>query len=140
LTGFVHFSAAMEVVPEQQPLPKYVAQIQLNTAAELAGVLDRADQLLQTGKFSAGSDEPIVFVLHGPEARVFFQQNYFANKQLVDVAARLSAFEVVEVRVCRTWMGGDGLNEEDLPPFVSTVPFGPAEERRLMEDEGYVYF
>ena len=58
----------------------------------------------------------------------------------MDLAARLSAFKVVDIKVCRTWMGGQRLDESQLPPFVATVPFGPAEEKRLMEEENYVYF
>ena len=39
-----------------------------------------------------------------------------------------------------TWRGEEGLDENQLPPFVSTVPYGPSEERRLLEQEHYIYF
>jgi intracellular sulfur oxidation DsrE/DsrF family protein len=137
---FMASASALEVVPVQEPSPRYIAHIQLNTAAELEGVLQRADQLFISGQFMVGKDAPIVFVLHGPEANVFFQGNYTKNKTLVDLAARLTAFQIVDIKVCETWMGGEGLNKRELPPFVSAVPYGPGEARRLLEEENYIYF
>ena len=133
-------SYALETVPLEKASPLYVAQIQLHTADELSEVLLRAERLQASGEFLPGKQMPIVFVLHGPEARVFFQNNYLQYKRLVDMAARLSAFEVVDIRVCETWMGGDGLDRDSLPPFVGTVHFGPEEQRRLLKDEDYIYF
>ena len=104
------------------------------------GVLERADQLFNSGEFNAGDDTPVAFVLHGPEAEVFFSSRYQSNRALVDLAAKLTAFEVVDIKVCKTWIGGEDLDESQLLPFVGTVPFGPEEERRLLEEENYVYF
>ena len=137
---FISSVVAMEVVPADKPSSRYIAHIQLHTSDELEKVLERADALLLGGQFDAGQHEPIVFVLHGPEARVFVQGNYIKNKKLVDMAARLTAFQVVDIRVCETWMGGEGVEKSELPPFVSTVPSGPVEAKRLMEEEHYVYF
>ena len=82
----------------------------------------------------------MVFVLHGPEAKGLLLSKYHKNQSVMDMAARLSAFELVDIRVCRTWMGGNGVDESDLPPFVTTVPYGPAEIERLLEQQNYVYF
>lgn len=137
---FIASAIAMEVVPADKPSSRYIAHIQLHTSDELEKVLERADALLLGGQLHTGQHEPIVFVLHGPEADVFVQGNYIKNKKLVDLAARLTAFQVVDIRVCETWMGGEGVEKSQLPPFVTTVPFGPAETKRLMEEERYVYF
>ncbi len=103
-------------------------------------LLQRSDQLLQDGTLSMGTSSPVRFVLHGPEVRVLLRQNYSTHKQTVDLAARLSALGVIDIRVCERWMGGNRVEASELPPFVKTVPYGPAEERVLMREQDYVYF
>lgn len=61
-------------------------------------------------------------------------------KAVVDLAARLSAFNVVDIRVCETSAKGLGLDLDTLFPFVDTVTYGPAEVVRLIEIEKYQYF
>jgi hypothetical protein len=116
----------------------YVARIEVHTAAELLGILSRADKLFSTRQLNTA--EPIVFVLHGAEGQVFLRQSYANHKALVDLAAKLSALQVVDIRVCETWMGGQRIDIEQLQPFVDTVPYGPAEIKRLRGDENYLYF
>jgi intracellular sulfur oxidation DsrE/DsrF family protein len=119
---------------------RYLAEIELHTEAELLSVLERSDLLFSDGDLTQADPYPVRLVLHGPEARLFLKENYLAHKSTVDLAARLSALGVIDVKVCETWMGGNRVRVEQLPPFVGTVRYGPAEERRLMRDEGYVYF
>ena len=80
--------------------------------------------------------DPIVVILHGQEAFSFVRSNYAQNKSLVDHAARLDAYELIDVRICETWMNSNGVQREDLPAFIDTVPYAPEEIRRL-EAEGY---
>jgi intracellular sulfur oxidation DsrE/DsrF family protein len=136
------FLQAQTFIPAQaqDSSAKYLAQIEVHTSKELYSLLSRAESLFDSGKFKAGVDTPVAFVLHGPEAESLLRVNYTDNKALVDLAARLTAFEVVDIKVCKTWMGGEGLDDSQLPPFIATVPLGPAEERRLMNEEDYVYF
>ncbi len=131
---------AQEWVPAQEPSPRHLAHIEVHSVAELNRLLLRAEQLFDSGKLKAGSDTPVAFVLHGAEAKSLLNAHYRENKPLVDLAARLSAFKVVDIKVCKTWLGGSGLNDDQLPPFISTVPYGPGEVKRLMEEESYVYF
>lgn len=123
-----------------QDSSRYLADIELHTVAELSRALQSVENHLQKRPVSSGRVAPVVFVLHGPEAKALLLSNYNQNQVLMDMAARLSAFELVDIRVCRTWMGGNGVDERDLPPFVTTVPYGPAEIERLLEQENYVYF
>jgi hypothetical protein len=84
--------------------------------------------------------EPVIIVLHGPEALPFIRRHYVQNLQnrsLVDRAAKLMAFNRIELRMCETWMRKNGFDKDDLLPFVDTVPLAPAEVERL-EKEGYV--
>lgn len=120
--------------------PTYVAAIELHTSAELFSVLERADQLLMDGVAPQSEPATVTFVLHGAEVISLLRQNYRQNKTMVDLAARLSALGVVEIMACETWMGGNGVAGEDLQPFVKTVSYGSEEIRRLVEEEGYLYF
>ncbi len=132
---------AQESLPE--PLldqPNYVASIELHTTTELHAVLERADKLLAEGVALQSSPATVIFVLHGPEVRSLLRQNYQENKATVDLAARLSALGVVEIKACKTWMGGNAVVEEDLQPFVGTVDYGPGEIHRLVDKENYLYF
>lgn len=117
---------------------RYLADIQVHTAAELESILLRAEALSSNGELD--SEGPVVFVLHGSEGKVFLRERYDENKALVDLAARLSALQVVDVRVCERWMGWRRINVDELQPFIETVPSGPAEIKRLRNDENYVYF
>lgn len=118
----------------------YVVELEVNTAEEFRSVLLRAEELLQQGALAIDASTPVTFVLHGPEVHILLRQNYLANKPTVDLAASLSALGVVQIKACETWMGGDGIAVEELQPFVKTVPYGPAEARRLVNEEGYLSF
>lgn len=120
--------------------PRYIADIRLHTAAELDALLMRVDDAVQGHFQSEEQLEPVVFVLHGREALALTRSNYANNKSLVDRAARLSAFGVVDIRVCERWLGKQSLHAEQLPPFITTVSWGAEEERRLRNDEGYIGF
>lgn len=119
--------------------PRYLADLQLNTSQELHSVMQRVEQLLNKGELSLDTSHPIAFVLHGPEVRSLLKQNYSRHRGMVDLAAKLSALGVVDIRACETWMGGHRIDPADLHSFIGTVPYGPAEERRLLDDD-YIYF
>jgi intracellular sulfur oxidation DsrE/DsrF family protein len=140
LSLFILSVQAQLVLPAQDLSPRYLAEIKVNTATELNELLKRAEALFDQGDFSSEKDVPVAFILHGKEAKSLFYTNYKSNKALVDLAARLSAFEVVDIKVCKVWMHGEGLSEDQLPPFVGTVSLGPREEKRLIKEQGYVYF
>lgn len=117
----------------------YVARVELNNPAEVMSALERAEQFYIEHEMSELLP-PIVMVLHGPEVEIFNRSNYQRYKPIVDLAARLKSFNVVDVRVCQTRMREMGEREEYLYPFVDTVPFGPAEIQRLVSEENYEYF
>ena len=114
------------------------ADIALHTLSELQQLLEQAENIANGGT-EYNTNEPIAVVLHGEEIKAFLRSNYRMNKSLVDLAARLDAFNVIDVKVCKRWMGANGIMPNDLPPFVEPVPFGAAERDRL-EAAGYAYF
>lgn len=114
-----------------------IAILHAHTAEELSDLLDEAEAWANAR--DNYPDQPIAIVLHGDEAKPFVKQNYKQYSSLVDKAAKLDAFNVVDIKICEAWMGYNGIKREQLPPFVDTVPFGPAEEQRLI-DAGYQQF
>ena len=126
-------SSPGEAVPSRA-----VLDISVHTIEELRVVLDRAEQLAMA-PYPGGGEDSVVLVLHGPEVVFFAISNYEQYRDIVDQAARLDAFEVVDLRICETMMSEYGLEPDDIPSFIERVPFGPGEVERLQR-EGYVYF
>lgn len=125
--------------PSLPSAPGYLAQLDSSSPEGLRSALERAEMLFLEGRLREELP-PASFVLHGPEVAVFFRENYSSNKNLIDLAARLSAFGVVDIQICETRTGVLGRDRSDLLPFVGTVPFGPLEQQRLISKERYVYF
>lgn len=119
-------AAGVQSVPLQSPS---FAQLSQHSPEELSALLMRADDLARASNFSPV--EPVTFVLHGDEINLFKRDNYGSNQNLVDLAARLDAFRVIDVRVCETWLRDNGVAASELPPFVETVPFGPGFQASL---------
>ena len=121
------------------PVPaRAVLDISVHTIEELRVLLDRAEQLAMAPR-PEGEEDSVVLVLHGPEVEFFAIGNYGEYRDIVDQAARLDAFDVVDVRICDTMLSEYGLGPDDIPSFIERVPFGPGEVERLRR-EGYVYF
>jgi uncharacterized protein len=101
--------------------------------------LDRLFSDLQEslGESPPAATIPVVVVLHGDEAHAFIRSNYAANRTRVDTAALLDAHGVVDMKMCATWMRNNAITDQDIPPFIETVPFGPGEVTRL-RNEGYL--
>ena len=112
--------------------------ITVHTLDELRVLLDRAEQLAGTLQ-PKGENASVVLVLHGPEVEFFASSNYGKYKDIVDQAARLDAFDIVDVKICQTMMSIQGVARDDIPAFIEQVPLGQAEINRLV-GEGYVYF
>lgn len=135
--------AGVEVPPEMlkvnTDIPGYLTRIEKNDPEEVEQALLRAEQYYLNNNLSNAL--PIIaFVLHGPEVEIFFRDNYSRYKPIVDLAARLSALNVVDIKVCRTRLRALETEPSSLFPFVGSVPFGPAEIERLTGEEGFVYF
>lgn len=122
----------------QEGVAGYVARIELHTVEEIEQLLKRAEAYLENADAYPESD-PIAVILHGPEVQLFNKLNYSKFKDIVGLAARLDALNVINVQVCEVQLLEEGLSISDLPHFVESVPYGPAEEERLLK-KGYQYF
>lgn len=116
---------------------KFQAVLGRATPDEILGILTRVEQLSKRNEYS--TRVPIAIVLHNDQITAFKRQNYQKNKRLVDLAAKLDAFEQVDLKVCEVWMRNNNVKRSDLPTFLESVRFGPDEVRRLKGD-GYVDF
>ncbi len=129
----------LDANPLGTEVPGYLARVERNAPIEVEQALKKAEAFFLENDLDP--DLPVIaFVLHGPEVDIFFRKNYQRYRSIVDLAARLSALKVVEIKICRTQLRHLDQQPEGLLPFVETVPFGPAEIDRLTNSEGYVYF
>ena len=138
LLVFFHLTALAEA--PQSAVPGYLVRIDQNKPEEVEAALLRAEAFYLESSPLLSKSPPIALVLHGPEVEIFFRENYKRYKNIVDLAARLTAFQVVDIKICRTRLRFLEQEEASLFPFVGTVAFGPDEIARLTEEEGYVRF
>lgn len=122
----------LEILPQG----KYVIDVVLHSYDEIEKLLDKAEASALQPR-PAGATASIALVLHGPEIDLFSIKNYARYHELVDRAARLDAYNVIEVKMCQTSMRLRGVRNEDVPGFIELVPFGPDEIKRLQQ-RGYV--
>ncbi len=115
-----------------------VLDVSVHRLEELKVLLDRAEEIAARPQ-SQGVNAGVVLVLHGPEVEFFAISNYPRYRDIVDQAARLDAFDVVDVKICQSMMDRLGVKRDDIPAFIEQVPYGPGEVERLVR-EGYVYF
>lgn len=118
----------------------YVADVELHTADEFLQLLLRAEQYLIQAQLAPEGGAKVTLVLHGPVLKSLIRDRYLQNKDLVDMAARLSALEVIDVKACSSWLSHNKISPASLQPFVETVTYGPAEVERLVTDRNYLYF
>lgn len=139
---------AAAVDDRQEPIPdsnfvipqpggrRAVYDITLHDPDQLRVLLRRLEQLADRPNTRDALPE-IALVLHGQEVEFFAIGNYEKYRDLVDLAAKLDAFQIVEVKMCQTRMRNLGLKSSDIPAFIELVPYGPAEVDRLVK-EGYL--
>lgn len=109
---------------------QFVLDTSRYSATELLAFLQRVDEIASMS-LSDFDELNIAFVLQGDDIALFVRQNYEQNKELVDLAARLDALRVIDVKVCLHDLAYFGFNTEDLPAFIERIPHGRDELTRL---------
>ncbi|NIR32711.1 MAG: hypothetical protein GWN84_26115 [Gammaproteobacteria bacterium] len=107
------------------------------TPEEIRALLERAEDAVPQPRREREKPS-VALVLHGPEIDIFAIGNYAKYKDIVDLAAKLDAYGIIDVKMCLSTMRRRGLDDDDVPPFVELVPYGPDEIERLKR-EGYIY-
>ena len=118
---------------EHQPV---VIDVVLHDKDSILSMLRRAESLAMTPN-PAERPRQIALVLHGPEIEHFRISSYQDNKEIVDLAAKLDAFNVIDIKMCNTAMDELEVNEQEVPAFIEIVPYGPGEVERL-QAEGFL--
>jgi uncharacterized protein len=114
----------------------YLFDVSDHSIEELEALLTRAEEVSQS-QSPDFEDLEIVMIIHGPDIDWFTQKNYAHNQKLIDLAARLDAYDIIDMKVCEKTMTARGVDREDIPPFIEPVPYAPLEiEKRL--NEGYI--
>lgn len=114
----------------------YLFDINKHSIDEFQALLTRAEEASKN-KAEDYPDLEIVMVIHGPDIKWFTLENYDDNKQLIDLAARLDAYDVIDMKVCEKTMSYNGVDRKDIPSFIESVPYGPAEVKNRLRD-GYI--
>ena len=120
------------------PTKQYYASLELHSSEELMAFFKQAETLLDQAK-DTSNFQPVVVILHGPEIKYFERNVYAENKELVDLAAKLDAFGLVDIQMCRIRIGIDGKDPANFPKFIEVVPSGAASENQLRQ-QGYIQF
>ena len=116
---------------------RYLYDISKHSIDDLKLLLQRAEEINQAETEKSDNLE-IVMLLHGPDINWFTLENYDDNKELVDLAKRLDAFDVIDLKVCETAMDYLEIDRKQIPPFIESVPYAPDEISRL-SNEGYIH-
>ena len=126
---------SLSPVAAQETGKDYVFSVTVETAQELAVVLNRAEEL--RGLFDPEQHNRIAIVLHGDELQLFQKNNYSTNMSLVDRARILDQDDIIDIQACQTRMRQLNIGQNELPSFIEQVPFAPAEIERLEREEGF---
>ncbi|MCW8963580.1 MAG: hypothetical protein OQL16_07265 [Gammaproteobacteria bacterium] len=118
---------------ENQPI---VIDVVLHDRDSILNMLRRAETLAMTPN-PAARPRQIALVLHGPEIEHFRISKYEGNQDIVDLAAKLDAFNVIDVKMCNTMMNQLSVDKQEIPAFIEIVPYGPDEVERLQE-KGFI--
>ncbi len=139
-------TAQKETVIQQKETPiiaepeienkSYLFDITDHSLEELEALLVRAEEVSQAHPADF-EDLEIVMIIHGPDIDLFTSQNYVENKHLIDLAARLDAYDVIDMKVCEKTMSLHGVDRDDLPSFIEPVPYAPSEIKERLQD-GYI--
>ena len=115
---------------------QYLFDVSDHSPEELEALLFRAEEIRET--HAEGYEQlEIVLVLHGPDIDIFRQANYTRHKSIVDLAAKLDAFDIIDMKICQQSMSAMGVERSEVPAFIETVPYAPNEIKRLSK-EGYI--
>ena len=106
--------------------------------ADILALMNKAEALFNSVA-DKSVDEPWPFILHGSEIHLFNMANYSEHKELIDLAAKLDAYGVVDFKVCKRWMTGFGFDPASLPRFIEAIEDGP-QTSSLLKEKGYVRF
>ncbi len=136
--SFIDNDAAVTESPDQFKLDNkhYLFDVTNHSVEELRALLERIEEITEASPETFDKLK-MVMVLHGPDIDLFTKQNYDKNKDIVDLAAKLDAFDIVDMKVCETTIDSLGFERQEIPPFIESVRYAP-ETIKSLEQQGYI--
>ncbi|MBT5230073.1 MAG: hypothetical protein HOM11_07320 [Methylococcales bacterium] len=117
----------------------YMADIFLEKSEEVKALLQKVSDFASARPEQIGEYPPIVLMFHGPEIRYFQPTFYQQNQKMVDLAAKLDALGVIDMRVCQRASDILRVDTSKMPKFIEIVPdSGPVFQD--LKAQGYTYF
>ncbi len=113
-----------------------VVDVVLHKRDDILRMLKRAEELAMMPN-PVERPREISLVLHGNEIDNFRISQYKDNKEIVDLAAKLDAFNVIDVKMCNSMMNKLGVPRSEIPAFIEVVPYGPGKVEELVE-QGFI--
>ena len=139
-TPVVKVPAQVEKIPQDDKIiidnKSYLFDVTNHSIDELRALLARAEEVSQA-QSEEFSDLKIVMIIHGPDIEWFTQKNHEQNQQLIDLAARLDAYDIIDMKVCEKTLSSMGVERGDIPSFIESVPYAPVEIKQRLQD-GYI--
>lgn len=108
-------------------------------ANELNDLLEKVSDFSAKRPDSVGAYPPIVVMLHGPEIQYFEKASYSQNEKMVNLAAKLDALGVIDMRICQTASTYFKFDSTTFPSFIQVVPSASQALDQLKSD-GYTAF
>lgn len=112
-----------------------VFDISVHNIEQLRELLKHAEELASAPR-SAAQPANISLMLHGSEIKYFTIDHYKQYQEIVDLSAKLDAYNVVQFKMCETAMKDLGIEKDNIPGFIEFVPDGELEIKNLVR-QGY---
>ena len=115
---------------------RYLFNVTDHSLEELEALLVRTEEVSKSHPADF-DDLEIIMVLHGPDVDWFKKDNHEHNEKLIELAERLDKYDVIDMKVCETTLSNRGVDKEDLPEFIESIPYAPSEIQVRLE-QGYI--
>lgn len=114
----------------------YLFDVSEHTIEEMESLLVRANDISEL-EMHDYPDLEIVMIIHGPDIDWFTPKNHERNRKLVNLAEKLDALDIIDMKVCEKTMQSRSIKPEDIPAFIEPVPYAPDEIKRL-NNKGFI--
>jgi len=132
----VQSDSALSNLTSTEMQSNIVFDISVHNVEQLRDILLRAEKIALEPR-SATQPATISIMLHGREIEYFTIDHYSQYRDIVDLAAKLDAYNVIEFKMCETAMKDFGIKKSNIPGFIEFVPNADVEIKELAR-KGYV--
>ena len=124
------------VTAQLKPEKNYLFDLSEHSIEEMYALLNRAAEVAAADPNNF-ADVKVVMVLHGPDIDWFTSRNLPVNRELIELAARLDEYEIIDMKICEATMLSRGINRNEIPDFIESVTHAETEINTLTR-QGYI--